>query len=385
MRINLFTSWYKSNRDKENEECLRRNIENPLIDKIYLLSEDDKEIFTNEKVILIRLNHRPHYNDFFNAANDFNPDISIIANSDIYFNESLSFLSRLREEKCYALSRWDNIEERLQLFNRMDSQDAWIFKGKIKDVNSNFEIGRLGCDNRIAHELNQSGYLLRNPCYDIQACHLHKGNNGDNSIHQGEIKIPPPYMYVMPDIIRPFITIITRHFNSENRIKWFELNKKSIEMQTDNDYVHLILEDKIGIGSHKANLMFNENKDFVEGEYVFMLDDDDCFIRNDFISDMKSISIKYNYPEIIFVQMTLGGRLIPDEFCWKKTKMKKNHIGTSCFVMRRDIWKKNIHMFSESQTGDFDFIDHVYNGGPTVYWQEKIYTEVNNIGSVSGL
>lgn len=385
MKINLFTSWYKSNRDAENEECLKRNIENPLIDKIYLLSEDDKEVVQNEKIVCIRLNHRPHYNDFFNIANDMNSEIAIIANSDIYFNQSLNLLSRLTEDKCYALSRWDNIQGDLQLFNRMDSQDVWIFRGKIRDVNSNFEIGRLGCDNRIAYELNKSGYSIKNPCFDIQACHLHQGNNGDNSIHQREIKIPPPYMYVMPDIIRPFITIITRHFNSENRAKWFELNKKSVEMQTDNDYVHLILEDKIGIGSHKANLMFNENKDFVEGEYVFMLDDDDCFIRNDFISDMKSISIKYNYPEVIFVQMTLGGRLIPDEYCWKKAKMEKNHIGTSCFVMRRDIWKKNIHMFSESQTGDFDFINHVYNKKPTVYWQEKIYTEVNNIGSVSGL
>jgi hypothetical protein len=381
----LFTSWYKSNRDAENEECLKRNIENDLINKIYLLSEDDKEVIQNDKIVCIRLNHRPHYNDFFNTANDFNPDISIIANSDIYFNETLKKLETLKEEKCYALSRWDNIEERLQLFNRMDSQDAWIFKGKIKDVNSNFEIGRLGCDNRIAYELNKAGYLLRNPCYDIQACHLHAGNNGDNSIHSGQITIPPPYMYVSPDIIRPFITILTRHFETENRKKWFEINKNSVSAQTDNDYVHLILEDKIGVGSHKANLMFSENKEFVTGEYVFMLDDDDCFIRNDFISDIKNICIKHNYPEVIFVQMTLGGRLIPDEYCWKKPKMERNHIGTSCFVMRRDIWTENIHTFSESQTGDFDFINHVYNKKPTVYWQEKIYTEVNNIGSVSGL
>jgi hypothetical protein len=383
MKINLFTGLYKSERDKENEECLKRNIENPLIDKIYLLSEDDKEVIQNEKVVCIRLNHRPHYNDFFNIANDMNSDITIVCNSDIYFNETLIQLENLQEDKCYALSRWNDIDGDLQLFNRIDSQDAWIFKGKIKDVNSNFAIGVLGCDNRIAYELNNAGYIVKNPSLSIQACHLHKGNNGDNSIHNPEETISPPYLYITPDIIRPFMSIVTRHFYK--RVEWLEINKKSIDSQIDSDYEHIILEDRVGIGSHKANLMFEQNKDIVKGEYVFMLDDDDFLVTNDFISDMKKIAKENNNPQVIFIQMTLGGRLIPSEFSWKTERMEKNHIGTSCFVMRRDIWLENIHMFSESQTGDFNFINHVYNKKPIVYWQEKIYSEVNNIGSVSGI
>lgn len=383
MRINLFTNWYRSDRDNENEECLKRNINNPLIDKIYLLCDDDKEFPAEDKIIGVRIDHRPTYNDFFNLVNSTDPDISIISNSDIYFDETLSEVDKLGKGICYALSRWDDIDGELRRFDRIDSQDVWMFKGKINPVAGDFPLGVLGCDNRIAYELKVAGYRVRNTSLSIRSCHIHAGNNGDNSIHDQSVKIEPPYRYLPPDIIRPFLSIVTRHYYK--RVEWFEHNKMTVNAQDDKDFEHVILEDNIGIGSHKANLMFAQNKDKINGEYVFMLDDDDFLTTNDFVSDIKKIAEENDYPAVIFVQMTLGGRLIPSELSWKTEKMEMNHIGTSCFVMRSDWWLDNIDHFTDLQTGDFNFINTVYNKKPTVYWQEKIYSEVNNIGSVSGL
>ena len=85
----------------------------------------------------------------------------ILCNSDIYFDSSLGYLKYLKDSECFALSRWNDTLQGSSLYNRKDSQDAWIFKGKIPlpecVINGDFELGRLGCDNRILEELHKSG------------------------------------------------------------------------------------------------------------------------------------------------------------------------------------------------------------------------------------
>ena len=377
MQVNLLTSWYKSYRDEENEACLMANIENPMITNITLLCEKGKKhpvhgIPEYEKIKCIKIDHRPTYHDFFLAANSGTHKINIIANADIYFDSSLGCLKYLKENECYALTRWDDTLKGCFFYNRWDSQDVWIFKGMINGIKGDFEVGRLGCDNRIAYELKQSGYDVKNPSLTIKAHHLHLEERIENGNHDKKKTIPPPYEYVLPSEIKPFISIVTRHLYT--RPNMFKNCCDSVAMQKDQDFEHVVITDNEGIGSAKANGLFNKNKDQVKGEYVFMLDDDDVLISDEFIGDMKQL-VKLHNPEIIFVRMLINDELYPTEMDWKKPRLYQNHIGTSNIVVRNDLWQKYIHCFIEAQVGDFVFINEIYKTNPRVCWQDKIYSK----------
>jgi hypothetical protein len=197
--VNLYTSFYQdkdAKRQKELLHCLKKNIENPLIDNIFLIVEGEVKLPINGKLIIIEAN-RPTYRNFFDLINDTvtSPNnISILANTDIYFNDTLQLID-LKEKQCIALSRWDKRKDGLRLHNERYSQDTWIFKGKIRNVRfCDFFMGIPGCDNRIAYELNRAGYRLFNPSNAIQSIHYHQSDlhNYDHNTP----KIPKPYLYV---------------------------------------------------------------------------------------------------------------------------------------------------------------------------------------------
>ena len=210
MRIQLFTNWYKETnrggnttrnieRDKEFEICLNNNLKNPYIEKIYLFCDDKKDFPIDKKIVGVRINKRPTYNDYLKVISAFHSDISIISNSDIYFDETLSYLKFLKENECFALSRWDVNKNRQSVLIgpqfRKYSQDVWIFKN-ILNIQADFELGRLGCDNRFAYELKKAGYFLKNPAMTIKIHHLHLEERKHCGNHDPSKTIPPPYEYI---------------------------------------------------------------------------------------------------------------------------------------------------------------------------------------------
>ena len=201
--INLFTSYYTHPNPQRNSEivdCVVKNLQNPFIDNVYLLIEKTLEGFdkTDSKLHFVNLKERPTFNKFFEVANNYakKNTISIIANSDIYFDESLIYTKRLEPEDCFALTRYDIIDGEPRFLGKADSQDSWIFRGKIKEVAyGDFYQGYWGCDNRIALELENAGYKVTNPSLTIRSYHL--DNYARERISQ-EFKIDPPYKLVTP-------------------------------------------------------------------------------------------------------------------------------------------------------------------------------------------
>lgn len=197
--VNLFTSIYTDKspiRQKELIYCLNKNIDNAYINKIYLFVDGFVELPESDKLVKIEF-QRPTYRDFFNLIDrtvTSREDISIVANTDIYFNHTLSNLT-LYERQCIALSRWDDKIGGLKLHNERFSQDVWIFRGKMRNVNfCDFYLGIPGCDNRIAYELHSAGYALYNPASRIQAIHYHRS---DLHNYDGRtLKIQRPYLFI---------------------------------------------------------------------------------------------------------------------------------------------------------------------------------------------
>ena len=199
--INLFVNLYKcgdKKRQKELDFCFKANNENPLIDRI------------------VKFANRITYDDFFKETANYPNDINILANTDIYFNDTLELVNEIRENECYAITRseLDNGElvtfESKHTYNAeakpKHSQDVWVFRGHVKNILANFHLGVPGCDNRVAYEIGKA-YQLKNPCYTIQCIHKHEEETRNYNIPEGYgQRIPMPYRFVDPETKQHFRT-----------------------------------------------------------------------------------------------------------------------------------------------------------------------------------
>ncbi len=187
--INLFINYYvdkSAERQAEIDLCLINNLNNKLLN-----------------VVVLENQNRLKYNDYFKIINDYADveDINIISNSDIYFDESIGLVSKLQLNQVFALARWDLLADgTVQHFNRKDSQDCWIFRGKInREINGDFYLGYRGCDNRIAHEFLAVGYKVSNPSLDIKSYHVHNTNIRNYTTTSAEFLVPGPYLTIAPE------------------------------------------------------------------------------------------------------------------------------------------------------------------------------------------
>lgn len=182
--IRLLYNYYEDKnpgRKKEVDMCLQKNLDNPHIN-----------------VIIIESAEKVTYDTFFQKINKLTSteDINIIANSDIFFDETIVLANNMNSNAMYALSRWDWINEHnVKFFDRPDSQDAWIFKGPVTKVSGNFTLGKKGCDNRIAHEFKIAGYNVTNPSQSIKSYHVH--NSGVRNYNHRDIVVGP-YLTIHP-------------------------------------------------------------------------------------------------------------------------------------------------------------------------------------------
>lgn len=171
-------------RKSEIELCLKKNSENPHIDKF------------------LHLSSWPTYNECFAITRARGKNIYVIANSDIFFDETLALVKKYSEtildsKVCFALSRWDLLENEISHYNHADSQDAWIFFDAVPEIpGADFRLGgQAGCDNKIAYLLEQCGYQVINPSLSIKAIHAHQSGVRTNPVVYFD-RLPPPYKLI---------------------------------------------------------------------------------------------------------------------------------------------------------------------------------------------
>lgn len=237
--IRLFTSFYPEQNPERLREltiALERNCGLPEMDSVCVFLEGIGHPLAESSQLSVRaITSRPKYTDFFGWANEListDNDVSIIANSDIYFDSTLGVLGNwLRWNQCVALSRWDlQADGSSRLFDRNDSQDAWIFRGKIRPMNADFCVGIPRCDNRILYELRAAGYEVINPAFSVKAYHLHAGERGEYPSKIQGLHVDPPYNYLWPHNLKSLPATLLhnlRHPDSKLgwRIDWRKLQR----------------------------------------------------------------------------------------------------------------------------------------------------------------
>jgi len=198
--IKLFLNLFPSTHLTRMQEYLASLIINATlvkIDKIYILQEgdiDENFKYLHEKIEYIKTDRRYSYRDFFEFINKntTDEDINILSNTDIIFDYSIKEVSRITHDECYALSRWDGNGP--VTFGNV-SQDSWIFRGEINIPKyCEFFMGIPGCDNRIAWELKEIGYLVSNPSLSIRNFHIHASNF--RTMNYETDRVPHPYLCI---------------------------------------------------------------------------------------------------------------------------------------------------------------------------------------------
>lgn len=203
--MNLFINYYKATdtiRQGELDTCLMNNYANQYISKVFVICDGkviNNPVLKHPKVEVILFGNRPTFTDFFRMIGTRveNDSPNCIANADVFFNQSLVHLSKIRQGECWAMSRWDYVGGKLVHVNRRDSQDAWIFPG-FPVIEADFHLGIPGCDNRIAWEFQNKGWKMVNPSLTVQMIHLHKTQERPYFDSKNKVikRIGQPYHFV---------------------------------------------------------------------------------------------------------------------------------------------------------------------------------------------
>jgi hypothetical protein len=202
MRKVLYQNWYyaqTSQRRWENEFVLAKNIESGLFNQIVMYCRCPLPRWARNQVCGVSWSY-PTFKDFFNICQS--DSINIIANTDIYFDETLNRLSEQNGvqsgNSVVCLSRWERKNRVWSVYrNHRQSQDAWMFKGILPTRlidECDFRIGTLGCDNRLVYTFQKYGYITLNPAFTIKAKHVHFSNHRYMVRANKDDVVPPPYL-----------------------------------------------------------------------------------------------------------------------------------------------------------------------------------------------
>lgn len=219
-KIHLLVEYYTidvPDRQAELDYCLIHNIQNKNIDFVHIFGPIVGDTSDYGSNVIINYNEqRFTYNDYFEYSLTIpDDDIVIISNLDIYFDNTLKLVDQyLTSEDVFALTRWDDTGEGntitngefVPYYNAATSQDTWIFRSRIKPMNRtecDYTLGVPACDNRIAYEFANAGYIVSNPCVDVKIYHNHKTNirfyNRDGFLPGRCLKLPPIKLQDKPD------------------------------------------------------------------------------------------------------------------------------------------------------------------------------------------
>lgn len=213
--------YYNKNREKEFSYCLDKNIANKYINIIALVIYENDIIsqeYINENYaqydkvdVIFTPYERPTFNELFVIANGYGlkNDQIILANLDIFFDNTLEKLksSNVLDENVICLTRWEFNGNNISKYIGWDySQDVWMWKTPLntQNMDCDFELGKPGCDNRIAYEFSKD-YNVINPCKTIRANHYHVSQY--RTYIPGDMKetIPEPYLRVTPTYLKEHI------------------------------------------------------------------------------------------------------------------------------------------------------------------------------------
>lgn len=231
----ITTFYYEKDVTRRNEflQAIRYNVDNSNIVKIYILCESGEECINglDSKIEIIKQVHRPKFKDLIIVANQLSSNvIKIIANTDIYFDETLAKAKKIKNSHLYCLTRWDlKTNGEIEFYPNFKSQDSWIFRDILPENIGGYFMGIPGCDNRLASEFKVHGFKISNPSLSIISIHVH--NSLKRNYQKNADRVIGQYDYVLPSTLNePFQSGNIRYiFLLMKRKFYLALTKNNLE------------------------------------------------------------------------------------------------------------------------------------------------------------
>ena len=173
-----------------------------------------------------------------------------------------------------------------------------------------------------------------------------------------------------------FLEVVTRCYK---RPKMLKHNIDSLLMQTCPDWQQTLLVDEVGRGVGASYLEMARYADELDGDYIWILDDDDMCIRNTLVNELAQIVESHN-PDVIMLRMNHLERGILPSYTWEEYP-RMGDIGCSAYVVRRDVWVAHSVEFERADySSDYYFIASIFdNDDIDIYWYDVIASQVQRI------
>jgi len=160
-------------------------------------------------------------------------------------------------------------------------------------------------------------------------------------------------------------------------------NIQSVKDQTCHDLEQVFIVDRQRKGIKSANKSLALNKDRVDGDYVYILDDD-CMLTNpEFVGAIKDVVSEESW-DIIMVKSTRPPGppsrqpLVPT--VWEG-RLRHGSCNCLCYVIRAELWKEYIEWFgSKPRGGDWWFLSQVLGTAPSIYWLDEVMADARQLG-----
>lgn len=153
-------------------------------------------------------------------------------------------------------------------------------------------------------------------------------------------------------------------------------NKASMAGQTCANWGQTFLVDDVGRGIGWSNLNMAAYAERLQGDYVWILDDDDECIRPTLVKEVQEFAA--DDPEVIWVRMDHGPRGILPGRNWGQAPVHAD-IGVSAYIVRRDVWQAAAEAWTMDYHADFLFASKVYEMTTRHVWHDVIASRVQRI------
>lgn len=170
-----------------------------------------------------------------------------------------------------------------------------------------------------------------------------------------------------------FLEILTRHLAT--RAGLLARCRASLDGQTDADWVQTVLIDDVGRGVPWANANLGRYAPHLEGDYIWVLDDDDVCMCDTLVADVKQV-VRETDADVVMVKGEINRfGVLPDH--WGETPTYC-HVAMPNFILRRAVWQKHAPMLSETvgETGlgaDYRLIRDVFDAGTyRIAWLDRV-------------
>jgi len=167
------------------------------------------------------------------------------------------------------------------------------------------------------------------------------------------------------------LSIITRCYRRPVGLRRCKL---SLALQIDQDFEHILLVDDVGIGFRAADArLVTDAPALINGDYVYVLDDDNFLIDNSFVARIHWFAQEYD-PDIIMVKSDNGRQgILPTPEVWRRRPIRCHNDPLNS-VVRSEIWKRHIGILATCQDDarDSALLTELFNHDYSIRWLDKV-------------